>query len=216
MVEPSSRRHFSGYVLAAPILVTAAELAASTTTAGPPSSDGTELLGLNDIMTAAALPTSGLISVEVSQDGTVSFTLPRTRLGQGASTSTATLIAEELSVPRGRVRVTLIDAWPEHVSHQGTAGPDTTMSTYAPLRVAAAVARQRLLEAASAAFGSPVVDLRLKAGVITDGDGRSLDIGALATKAASASTVAVVVELAPREGCTVVGCPATGSTRGRR
>ncbi|XTZ14510.1 molybdopterin cofactor-binding domain-containing protein [Micromonospora echinospora] len=217
MVEPHSRRHFPGYVLAAPILVTAAELAATpTATARPPSSDVTELLGLNHIMTAAALPTSGLISVEVSQDGTVSFTLPRTRLGQGVTTSTATLIAEELSVPRGRVRVTLIDAWPECPSHQATGGPDTTISTSAPLRVAAAVARQRLLEAASAAFGSPVVDLRLKAGVITDGDGRSLDIGALATKAASASTLAVVVELDPREGCTVIGHPATGSTRGRR
>ncbi|WP_406079288.1 molybdopterin cofactor-binding domain-containing protein [Micromonospora sp. NBC_00858] len=204
-------------MLAAPILVTAAELAAtSTTDAKLPSSDVTELLGLNDVMTAAALPTSGLISVEVSQDGTVSFALPRAKVGQGITTSTAMLIAEELSVPRQRVRVTLTDAWPESVFNQVIGGSNTTASTYTPVRVAAAVARQRLLEAASATFGSPVAYLRLNAGVITDGSGRRLDIGALATKAASTSTVAVALELSRRECSTVTSHPATGSARGRR
>ncbi|NBE83439.1 molybdopterin-dependent oxidoreductase [Micromonospora sp. NEAU-HG-1] len=206
MVEPVPPRWILGYVLAAPILVTAAELATTATAAAQsPSSDMTELLGLNDIMTAAALPTSGLISVEVSRDGAVSCAWPRATAGQAFTSSAVTLIAEELSVPRGRVQVTLADARPEPVFHQLTGGSNTTVSACVPLRVAAAVARQRLLEAAAAVFGLPVAYLRLNAGVITDGTGRSLDIGALATKAASTSTAAVSVELAPRGCSTVIG-----------
>ncbi|MGW0434519.1 molybdopterin cofactor-binding domain-containing protein [Micromonospora sp. NPDC003197] len=206
MVEPIPRHRILGYVLAAPILVTAAELAVTSTAAvPPPSSAVTELLGLNEIMTAAALPTSGLISIEVSQDGTVSFALPRAKLGQGVASSAARLIAEELSVPQKRVHVTLADSRPELVINQLTGRSNTIVSTYSPIRVAAAVARQRLLEAASAAFDSPVAYLRLNAGVITDGSGRSLGIGALATKAASTSTVAVALELCPRECFNLVG-----------
>lgn len=211
MIEPVPRRPFFGYVLAAPILVTAAELAATSTAAAQlPSDDVTELLGLNHILTAAALPTSELASVEVSQDGSVSFALPRAKVGQGVAASTAELIARELSVPRARVHGTLADARSKLILDRATGGPNTTVSAYTPIRVAAAVARRRLLEAASAVLGSPVADLRLNAGVVTDGGGRSLDIGALATRAASTSTVAVAVELSPREGLTAVGHPTVG------
>ncbi|MGW0917178.1 molybdopterin cofactor-binding domain-containing protein, partial [Streptomyces sp. NPDC002784] len=100
------RRRFLGYLVAGPTLVTAAELApASPARADIPSPEITELFDLNDVMTAAALPTSGLITVEVGTDGTVSFALPRTEVGQGITTSTAMLIAEELNVPVERVRV---------------------------------------------------------------------------------------------------------------
>ncbi|MFG1779578.1 molybdopterin cofactor-binding domain-containing protein [Micromonospora sp. NPDC049051] len=218
MVEPIPRRRYLGYVLAAPILVTAAELAAACPAAAQlplPPSDLAGLLGLNDIMTAAALPASRLISVEVSQDGSVSFTLPRARVAQGTTATIAMLIAEEMSVPRTRVHVTLTDARPDLMFNQVTGGSNTTVSTHTPIRVAAAVARQRLLEAAATAFGSPVADLRLNAGLVTDGSGRSLAIGALATKAASRSTVAVAVELPQRESLAVIGHPATGS-RARR
>jgi isoquinoline 1-oxidoreductase beta subunit len=73
--------------------------------------------------------------------------------------------------------------------------------------VAAAVARRRLLDAAAAEFGSAPADLRLGGGVITGPAGRSIDIGALAAKAASASTLAVPVQLASRESFTVIGTP---------
>src|SRR5689334_2551783 len=100
MSEPIGRRRFLGYVLAGPVLATAAELALGRDTAAAqvpqvPSPEITDLLDLNDLMTAAALPTSGLISVEVQPDGTVTFSLPRAEVGQGITTSTAMLIAEE-------------------------------------------------------------------------------------------------------------------------
>ncbi|MGW0733961.1 molybdopterin cofactor-binding domain-containing protein [Streptomyces sp. NPDC002851] len=216
--EAFGRRRFLGYVLAAPTLVAAAELGlAPTAAAGPsgaglaeagvPSPDVTEIVDLNDLMTAAALPTSALIKVEVNSDGTVSFALPRAEVGQGITTSTAMLIAEELSVPLDRVRVTLADARPELMFNQLTGGSNTTISTYTPIRVAAAIARRRLLEAAATELGSPTADLTLKDGVITDGSGGSVDIGVLAEKAASLRTERVNVELTPRENLTVIGTP---------
>ncbi|SCG46053.1 Molybdopterin-binding domain of aldehyde dehydrogenase [Micromonospora zamorensis] len=211
VVERAPRRRFLGYVLAAPILVTAAELAATSTSTAPlPSSDVRRLLGLNDIMTAAALPTSGLISVEVSQDGTVSFALPRTWIGQSLTSSTVMLIAEELSVPRRRVHVTLADIRPDGAFNQVTSETNTIISTCTPIRVAAAVARRRLLEAASATLGSPVADLWLNDGVITDGSGRSLDIGTLATRAASTSTIAMAVDLTSQGRSTGPGASRVG------
>ncbi|MEU8379630.1 molybdopterin cofactor-binding domain-containing protein [Streptosporangium sp. NPDC048865] len=211
--EAFGRRRFLGYVLAAPTLVTAARLDPApgvlpgTAGDGLPSADLTQLLDLNDLMTAAALPTAGLIAVEVGRDGTVSFALPRAEVGQGITTSTAMLIAEEMSVPVERVRVTLADARPELVFNQLTGGSNTTIATYTPIRVAAAVARLRLLEAAADELGAPVADLTVKAGVVLDRSGRGVDIGALATKAASARTRQVSVRLTPRDGFTVIGRP---------
>ncbi|MGI5175289.1 molybdopterin cofactor-binding domain-containing protein [Dactylosporangium sp. CA-152071] len=205
MSEGIRRRQFIGFVVAAPVLVTAAALDAPAPAAA--GGDITDIVDLNDLMTVAALPTSGLISVEVTPDGTVSFALPRAEVGQGITTSTAMLIAEELSVPLERVRVTLADARPELLFNQLTGGSNTTIATYTPIRVAAAIARTRLLQAAAQSLGTAVADLTLRAGVITDRSGRHLDIGALAVAAASARTTQMAVELTARESFTVIGKP---------
>ncbi|MDJ1132129.1 molybdopterin cofactor-binding domain-containing protein [Streptomyces iconiensis] len=213
------RRRFLGYVLAAPTLATAAEpaLAPEAAAAGAPSAadaaaavpspDLTELVDLNDVMTAAAWPTSNLIKVVVNKDGTVSFALPRAEVGQGITTSTAMLIAEEMDVPLDRVRVTLADARPELAFNQLTGASNTTISTYTPIRVAAAVARGRLLEAAAVELGAKATDLTLKAGVVTDLAGGSIGIGALAEKAASDEPRRVSVQLKERGEFTVIGTP---------
>lgn len=202
------RRRFLGYVLAAPTLMAAAELvAAPEARADIPSPEVTELIDLNDVMTVAALPTSGLITVEVNHDGTVSFALPRAEVGQGITTSTAMLIAEELDVPVERVRVTLADARPELLFNQLTGASNTTISTYTPVRVAAAIARSRLLEAAASQLGAPVSKLTLRAGVVTGPSGRSVGIGALSAQAAGVRTQRVAVALKPREEFTVIGKP---------
>ncbi|MDQ1038852.1 isoquinoline 1-oxidoreductase beta subunit [Streptomyces sp. V3I8] len=205
---PLARRRFLGYVLAAPTLTAAAELvSAPGARADIPSPEITELIDLNDVMTAAALPTSGLITVEVNKDGTVSFALPRAEVGQGITTSTAMLIAEELDVPLDRVRVTLADARPELLFNQLTGGSNTTFSTYTPIRVAAAVARSRLLQAAAAEWKAPVGELALKAGVVTGPGNRKADIGTLSERAASVRTEQVTVDLKPREQFGVIGKP---------
>ena len=48
------------------------------------------------------------------------------------------LIAEELDLPVEKVQVTLAPARPELVFNQLTGGSNTTISTYTPIRVAAA------------------------------------------------------------------------------
>ena len=203
-----TRRRFLGYVMAAPVLTTAAELApAPGARAAVPSPEITGLIDLNDVMTLAAAPTSGLITVEVNTDGTVGFALPRTEVGQGITTSTAMLIAEELDVPVERVRVRLSDARPELVFNQLTGGSNTTFSTYTPIRVAAAAARERLLRAAAAEWGVAVGELTLRAGVVTGPGDRSAGIGALSEKAASVRTEQVSVALKSRDEFTVIGKP---------
>lgn len=203
------RRRFLGYVLAAPTLVAAAEIGTAPDAAadGIPSAELTELIDLNDVMTLAALPTSHLITVEVNTDGSVSFALPRAEVGQGITTSTAMLIAEEMDVPLDRVRVTLADARPELLFNQLTGGSNTTIATYTPVRVAAAVARARLLRAAASELHADIGGLTWTAGVVTDRTGRGVGIGALARKAASADTRQVSVELKPSTRFTLVGTP---------
>ncbi|WP_116110116.1 molybdopterin cofactor-binding domain-containing protein [Amycolatopsis ruanii] len=207
MAGPLGRRRFLGYVLAAPTLVTAAGLGRSPAAAPLPSPEITGIADLTDLMTLATLPTAGLITVEVGPDGTVSFALPRAEVGQGITTSTAMLIAEELGTGVDRVRVTLADARPELVFNQLTGGSNTTVATYTPVPVAAAIARQRLLTAASRELGVPAGELTLENGVISAPGRGGTGIGAFAARAASARTEPVRVGLRSRESFTVIGKP---------
>ncbi|RSD12042.1 molybdopterin cofactor-binding domain-containing protein [Amycolatopsis eburnea] len=191
-----SRRGFFGYVLAAGTLVVAADLGTSTPAAAavPSLPQPPELYDLNDALTDAALPTSQLITVTVHPDGTASFALPRAEVGQGITTSTAMIIAEELDLPVEQVRVTLAPARPELLFNQLTGGSNTTIATFTPIRVAAAIAKQQLLEAAALLLGSNVALLVSKAGVISAPDGSSATYGELATKAAASETKQVTLD----------------------
>ena len=98
-----SRRRFLGYLLAAPTLVAAAELgggsllgpaAAAATGAGvPPTPQVADHVDLTDGLVYAARPTANLISVQLNEDGSATFALNRTEVGQGLSTAIAMLIA---------------------------------------------------------------------------------------------------------------------------
>lgn len=203
--EGIGRRRFLGYVMAAPTLATAAKLSVAPSAHGAVSPQPTDFLDLNDMMTVAALPTSHLITVQVHTDGTVSFALPRAEVGQGITTSSAMLIAEELDVPLERVKVTLADARPELLFNQLTGGSNTTIATYTPIRVAAAVARLRLLAAAASELGVRTSDLTLRDGIVRAPGKDALDIGRLATAAASTRTEEVRVGLKPRQDFAVIG-----------
>lgn len=206
------RRRFLGYVLAASTLTVAAELgeavlAPDEAAAVVPSVPGpAEVYDLNDMLTHAALPTANLITIRVDADGTASFALPRAEVGQGITTSSAMLIAEELDLPLERIRVTLADARPELLFNQLTGGSNTTISTFTPIRVAAAVARGRLLRAAALELGEAVDTLTVKAGVITSSvTGHSLTYGELAAKAAALTTGQVAVTLKQAADFKVIG-----------
>ncbi|MFE6061609.1 molybdopterin cofactor-binding domain-containing protein [Streptomyces sp. NPDC056431] len=216
----TSRRRFLGYVLAAPTLTVAAQLgaealaprqAAAAAPALIPSLPGpAELLDLNELLTLAALPTSHLITIRLDEDGTAHFALPRAEVGQGITTSSAMIVAEELDLPLDKVKVTLADARPELLFNQLTGGSNTTYSTYHPLRVAAAVARGRLLRAASLVLGEAVGTLTTKAGAVLSPAGALLGYGELAVKAAAVSDTAVEVTLKDSDRFRLIG---TGQRR---
>lgn len=205
----STRRGFLGYVLGASTLVVAADLRLGTPAyaAVPSAAQLPEIYDLEDLQTDSARPTSQLITITVNEDGTATFAIPRTEVGQGITTSTAMIIAEELDLPVEKVTVTLAPARPELEFNQLTGGSNTTVSTFTPVRVAAAIAKGALLEAAAIELGSAVALLKSKEGVITAPGGGSVSYGALAAKAASATTRKVEVTLKPAKDFTVIGTP---------
>jgi isoquinoline 1-oxidoreductase beta subunit len=212
--EPGvGRRKFLGYVVAAGTLTVAAglgEAALVPTTAAaaiPSLPEPSEVYDLNDMLTDAALPTANLITIRIDPDGTANLALPRAEVGQGITTSSAMLIAEELDLPLDRVRVTLADARPELLFNQFTGASNTTISTYHPIRVAAAIARGRLLQAAAGVLGEAVPTLTIAAGVITASTGASRTFGQLAVAAASLTNLQVSVTLKTPSQFTVIGTP---------
>jgi len=215
MFEPAGipRRRFLGYVIAAPTLVAGARFGrdlfgVSAAAAAVPSGPGVaDLYDLTDLLTDATRPTANLITVVVNPDGTASFALPRAEVGQGITTAVAMTIADELELPIDKVQVTLADARPELVWNQLTGGSNTMHSIYTPVRVAAAVARQQLLEAAAIALGADVTRLRAHEGTITAPDGRSASYAELAPKAAATKTSSVSVTLKTDAALTLVGSP---------
>ena len=206
------RRRFLGYVLAASTLTVAAQLGEGAAAPGaaaavPGVPEPADLYDLNDMLTDAALPTANLITITLNPDGTASFALPRAEVGQGVTTSTAMLIAEELDLPLDKVQVSLADARPELVFNQFTGASNTTISSYTPIRVAAATARQRLLEAAATELGVALSALSVLQGVITAPDGRSLSYAELAVSASSLTNLQVSVTLKAASAFTVIGTP---------
>ncbi|MGZ6606437.1 MAG: molybdopterin cofactor-binding domain-containing protein [Solirubrobacteraceae bacterium] len=162
---------------------------------------------LTDLLTQAAAPTSGLITVTVNPDGTASFALPRAEVGQGITTAVAMTIADEMDLALDKVQVTLADARPELIWNQLTGGSNSMHSIYTPVRVAAAIARGQLLQAAAIELGGLPAMLGVSNGVITAPDGRSVTFGSLAGKAAVSSTKATSAKLKPQSQLKLVGTP---------
>lgn len=217
---PTSRRRFLGYLVAGPTLAAAAMLSYDTSPAAaavrleggditptPGSPQGAEYYDLEDFLTDCAYPTTGLVKVEVNQDGTVSYAVPRAEVGQGITTSIAMLIAEEMDLPLEKVKVTLSDARPELMFNQFTGGSNTINSLYYPVRTAAAVAKGALMEAAAAQLGYATDQLISRGGVIESPNGSHLSYGELAVKAATLVTKPMSVELKAESEFTIVGKP---------
>ena len=205
------RRRFMGYVMAGSTLVVAADITTGrpARAAVPSLPQVPELYDLEDAQTDAALPTSQLITVTITREGRARFEIPRAEVGQGIITSTTMILAEELDLPFDKVDVTLAPARPELLLNQLTGGSNTTFSTYTPIRVAGAIARGRLLEAAAILFGTTADRLTTTGGVISDTLGNQATYGDLAEAAASQVVEAVEVLLRPEREFKVIGRPRT-------
>ncbi|QFS87518.1 MULTISPECIES: xanthine dehydrogenase family protein molybdopterin-binding subunit [unclassified Marinobacter] len=93
------------------------------------------------------------IWLELTRDDEIIFTLARVEMGQGTYTGLTTLVAEELDVEPGRIKVKFAPVAPEYRNPlfglQLTGGSTSLASSWVPLRVAGAQARQMLIMAAA-------------------------------------------------------------------
>jgi isoquinoline 1-oxidoreductase beta subunit len=202
-----SRRRFIGYLIAAPTVLAAAELGTGTAYGAIPTKQAVDLLDLSDVLNDAALPTSALIAVAVNPDGTVSFALPRAEVGQGITTAVAMTIADEMDLPLDKVKVTLADARPELLFNQLTGGSNTMHSIYTPVRVAAALAKGQLLQAAADLLGGLPSDFGILDGVIQGPSGQSVSLGSLARRGAVKRTTRTSATLKSASAQSLVGTP---------
>ncbi|MCW2717853.1 MAG: iorB [Pseudonocardia sp.] len=218
LAEPGTRdmgrRRFLGYLIAAPTLAVAVgagiefldEVPAHAAVPSPP--EPSDLYDLSDALTDAARPTANLISIVVNEDGSVSFAVPRAECGQGMTTALAMVIAEEMDLPLDKVNMTLADARPELLFNQLTGGSNTIHAMYTPVRVAAAIAKGKLLDAAAAIMQEQAAQLTSREGLITGPAGQVLGYGDLAKAAAVTKSVQVAAPvLKPESQFRIVGKP---------
>jgi CO/xanthine dehydrogenase Mo-binding subunit len=106
--------------------------------------------------------------IAIAADGGVTAYTGKCELGQGIFTAQLALVAEELSVPVARVRLVQCDT--SMTPDQGTtSGSQSTPTNFNDrnLALAAATARELLLQRASARLGVPVDQLAASDGIVT-------------------------------------------------
>ena len=86
--------------------------------------------------------------VRIASDGTVTLTLAKSEMGQGAMTALPMILAEELDVDWSKVKVEQALTNPAIYDH-GTGGSGSVKDSYTPLRQAGAAARAMLVGAAA-------------------------------------------------------------------
>jgi CO/xanthine dehydrogenase Mo-binding subunit/aerobic-type carbon monoxide dehydrogenase small subunit (CoxS/CutS family) len=119
--------------------------------------------------------------VHVGADGAVTAFSGKVEAGQGTRTALALLVAEELAIPAGSVRLVMgnTDVSPFDV---GTFGSRSMPYAAPPVRAAAAAARDLLREAAAERFGLPAASLTVADGLVAGPDGApSISMGELLT-----------------------------------
>jgi isoquinoline 1-oxidoreductase beta subunit len=215
----TSRRRFLTYLVAAPTLVVGGRFITdsvnpATAEAAIPSAPApADLVDLGDLLIAAALPTSNLISLQFTSDGVCHFALPRMEVGQGITTTVAMILAEELDMSLDKVDVTLADARPELVFNQLTGSSNSVRGLWGPVRSLAATARAQMVGTASQLSGVPASLLSVKDGVISAADGSYTGTyGGLAVLASgSLLSIASGNTAAPKDPSTytVIGTPRT-------
>ncbi|HTI23248.1 MAG TPA: molybdopterin cofactor-binding domain-containing protein, partial [Kutzneria sp.] len=209
MAEDLRRRRFLAYLLAAPTLAVAVQWIdpQRADAAVPTLPQPEEIFDLGDLQNLAAAPTANLVSVQMNRDGSATFAVPRAEVGQGITTAVAMMVAEELDLPLDKVSVTLADARPELLMNQLTGGSNSVRSIYTPVRTAAAVARQRLVETAAKQWGTTASSLTTRNGVISDASGRTATYASLVVAAASSKIEAATVQLKSTSDFTLLGTP---------
>jgi isoquinoline 1-oxidoreductase beta subunit len=146
--------------------------------------------------------------LRIETDGSIVFLADRSEMGQGVYTALPTLLAEELDVAVGAIRVEAAPAGNDYINTalgvQVTGGSTSVREAYDKLRKAGAEARARLVAAAAAYWMADPATLRTDNGRVIAADGAELTYGQLATDAA-ALPAPTDVELKPAGVFTQIG-----------
>jgi CO/xanthine dehydrogenase Mo-binding subunit len=104
--------------------------------------------------------------IAVREDGTATFYVGKTDLGQGTGTAFRQIMSDELDIAYDRTSV-VMGSTDVTVDQGGSGGSDALQTDGWPMRRVAAEARRVLLELASDRFGVPVDQLAVSEGVIS-------------------------------------------------
>ncbi len=130
---------------------------------------------------AAVLEPNALIAV--GRDGRVTMQFTWCELGQGAMTSLAMVVADELCVDPDAVDVET-PVWEPKFGYNVTGGSQSMRNSWVPLRQAAAAARVMLIGAAAEAMGAPAAEcVAVDGHVVHEPSGRRMHYGELAEPA---------------------------------
>lgn len=122
--------------------------------------------------------------VAVHADDTVSLTIPEAEMGQGSTHALALLLADELAVPFGQIRVHLADA-DVRFGHQSTGGSSSIRRGADATRTLGAAAREMLVAAAAARWDVAPDACEAHDGAVHHAEHGRLGYGELAADAAA-------------------------------
>jgi len=139
---------------------------------------------------AADAPFAPDAFIRIDAQGIVTLIIPQVEMGQGTYTSLSMVLAEELDADWNKVRVEHAPADRERYSNpmigdQVTGNSNSVRAFWKPMRQAGATARACLIETAARAWNVPASECRTDCGNVIHEDGRRLDYGELAARAAA-------------------------------
>jgi isoquinoline 1-oxidoreductase beta subunit len=126
--------------------------------------------------------------VRIAPDGAVTILSARSEMGQGVYTALPTLVAEELEVDLGRIKVEIAPAGEVYINSllggQLTGGSTSVVEGWEKLRVAGAQARAMLVSAAAQRWGVDAAACQARDGVVSGPAGQRATYGELVEAAA--------------------------------
>jgi len=154
---------------------------------------------------ATAMPNAW---VRIGSDDTVTILCARSEMGQGVYTALPTLVAEELEVDLGQIKVEIAPFGDPYINAllggQITGGSTSVVEGYDKLRLAGAQARSMLVAAAAQKWGATATACRAEQGAVHGPGGRRATYGELA-EAASKLPVPADVKLKEHNASRYVG-----------
>ena len=145
--------------------------------------------------------------LRVNRDGTVTAFPGKVEIGQGILTALSQIVAEELDVALGRIRLEPADT--RYSPDEGmTSGSQSITDGGTALRYAAAEARDLLLQRAAARLGVSLEQLSVADGVVSARSGGSVTYWDLASEDLLAREATAEIAPKPASMHTIIGKPA--------